>query len=338
MTDLFDAVPAERREVARTALTAAFGRSPVDSVNPVTGGASGALTYRATVAGRPYLLRLEGRRTAMRNPHQYACMQIAANAGVAPPLHYFSDTDGVAIIDFLPQRALAEFPGGVAGLAQAAATLIARLQATPLFPQLLDTFAIVGRMLAFLRGSNMFAPGLLDPHVEGFERIRAAYPMDAASGVSSHNDPNPRNMIFDGERLWLVDWETAYRNDPLVDIAILIDQLETTPDLEEMLLRTWLGRAPDRALRARLVLMRPLTRLYYACLALAQFAAAPREKPDADLTAPTPEEFRAAFEQGRLTAASPETLYLLGKMQLAGFIAGISAPGFDEALTASGNG
>jgi aminoglycoside phosphotransferase (APT) family kinase protein len=338
MTDLFDTVPAERREVARTALAAAFGGASVGSLDPVTGGASGAQTYRATVAGRPYLLRLEGRRTAMRNPHQYTCMQIAADAGVAPRLHYFSDADGVAIMDFLPQRALAEYPGGAAGLAQAAAKLVTRLQATPLFPQLLDTFAIVGRLLAFLRGSNMFAPGLLDPHVEGFERIRAAYPTDAASGVSSHNDPNPRNMIFDGKRLWLVDWETAYRNDPLVDIAILIDQLEAAPDLEELLLRTWLGRAPDCALRARLFLMRPLTRLYYAGLALAPFAAAPREKPDADLTAPTPQEFRAAFEQGRLTASSPETLYLLGKMQLAGFIAGLSAPGFDEALIAVRNG
>src|SRR5580704_3740725 len=123
MANLFDTVPAERREIARTALAAAFGGAPVDSLDPVTGGASGAQTYRATVAGRPYLLRLEGRRTAMRNPHQYTCMQIAADAGVAPPLRYFSDADGVAVMDFLPHRALAEFPGGATGFAQAAATL-----------------------------------------------------------------------------------------------------------------------------------------------------------------------------------------------------------------------
>jgi Ser/Thr protein kinase RdoA (MazF antagonist) len=198
----------------------------------------------------------------------------------------------------------------------------------------MDYFAVLARMLAFLRGSTMFAPGLLDPHVEGFERIRAAYPHGAAPPVSAHNDPNPRNMLFDGERLWLVDWETAYRNDPLVDVAIVLDQLEA-PQHEDALLHAWFGRTPDTNLRARLLLIRPVTRLYYAGLSLAMFAGAPREKPDADLSAPTPAEFRRAFAEGRLTATGPETLYTLGKMQLAGFLAGLRAPGFEEALVAA---
>ena len=335
---VFDIIPAAQRDIAQAALAAAFGAVPVAQLVPVTGGASGALTFRADVAGRPYLLRIEGRRTPMRNPHQYTCMKIAADAGVAPPLRYADDAAGVAILDFLPQRSLSEFPGGPEALGRACGELIARLQATPLFPQFLDYFSILNRMLAYLRGSNMFAPGLLDPHLEGFERIRAVYPKGAAASVSSHNDPNPRNIIFDGVRLWLIDWETAYRNDPLVDVAILLDQLATTPDAETALLQAWLGRAPDSVLRARLILMRPLTRLYYAGLMLSGFAAAPRDRPDADLCAPTPDEFRAAFEQGRLKPTAPETLYILGKMQLAGFLAGLAAPNFAPALTTARNG
>ena len=334
----FDLVPAAQRDIAQADLTSAFGAAPIAALQPVTGGASGALTYRADISGRAYLLRLETRRSPMRNPHQYACMKIAADARVAPPLHYVDDIAGVAIMDFLPQRALTEYPGGPQALARACGELIAHLQDTPLFPQFLDYFAILSRMLAYLRGSGMFAPGLLDPHMEGFERISAAYPKDAAAHVSSHNDPNPRNIVFDGERLWLIDWETAYRNDPLVDVAILLDQLATTPDAEAALLQAWFGRTPDSALRARLVLMRPLTRLYYAGLMLSGFAAAPRERPDASLDAPTPDEFRAAFEQGRLKPTAPETLYILGKMQLAGFLAGLAAPGFAQALIVARNG
>ena len=29
-----------------------------------------------------------------------------------------------------------------------------------------------------------------------------------------------RNILFDGERLWLIDWESAHRNNPPVDAAI----------------------------------------------------------------------------------------------------------------------
>jgi thiamine kinase-like enzyme len=73
--------------------------------------------------------------------------------------------------------------------------------------------------------------------------------------VSSHNDSIPSNILFDGDRLWLIDWESAYRNDPLVDVAIVLDSFAILPELEDVLLRAWFGRAPDDALRARLVFM-----------------------------------------------------------------------------------
>ena len=58
MSDPFDPIPADRREAARSALTAAFGAAPLTALQPVTSGAS-ALSYRIEVAERPYLLRLE---------------------------------------------------------------------------------------------------------------------------------------------------------------------------------------------------------------------------------------------------------------------------------------
>lgn len=333
-----DIIPETHRDRAREALAAAFGGTPVTALASVSGGASGALTYRAEAAGRAYLLRMEGRRSPLRNPHQYTCMQIAAEAGVAPPLHYVDAETGVAIMDFLPQRPLEEFPGGTPALMRACGALLARLQSPPAFPPFIDYFNALERMLAFIRNANLFAPGLLDPHTEEFGRISAAYPRDAMAPVSSHNDPNPHNVIFNGERLWLIDWETAYRNDPLVDIAIMLDQQASTPELEAALLHAWLGRAPDRALKARLTLMRPVTRLYYASLCFTMFAGMPREKPDDDLSAPTPEEFRRMAEDGRISPAMPQTLYILGKMQLAGFLSGVSAPGFAEALAIARGG
>jgi hypothetical protein len=191
-------------------------------------------------------------------------------------------------------------------------------------------------MLAYLRGSGQFASGLLDPHQEGFERIRAAYRWDASGLVSAHNDPNPRNILFDGERLWLIDWETAYRNDPLADVAIVANNFAATPDLEAALLKAWLGRTPDRTLLARLVLMRQLTNLYYACLMLS--ITPPRDGPETDLTALSIAEFKTGVAEGRIAATGPETLCIYGKMMLAGFLASLAAPGFEEALVVASQG
>jgi hypothetical protein len=37
--------------------------------------------------------------------------------------------------------------------------------------------------------------------------------------VTSHNDMNPSNLAFDGERLLLLDWDMAGPNDPFYDLA-----------------------------------------------------------------------------------------------------------------------
>jgi phosphotransferase family enzyme len=329
--NLLEIIPADRREIAASAISAAFG-SRLTALQPVYGGASGALLYRIEAAGQSYLLRMETRRSPLRNPHQYACMQIAADAGIAPPLHYVDDATGISIMDFISPRPLREYPGGPVQLTQDLGGLVRKLQATSPFPELHNYLAILSRLLGYVRNSGLFAAGLLDPHAAGFERIREVYRWDPSALVSSHNDPNPRNIIFDGERLWLVDWETAYRNDPLTDVAIVAENFAATPELENALLEAWMGHAPDRALRARFTLMRVLTRLYYAGLMLSISAAAPRSDPDTDLSAPTPEEFHAEVADGRVKAGAPETMYTLGKMLLAGFLTGLSAPSFEEAV------
>src|SRR5438876_2484253 len=139
-------------------------------------------------------------------------------------------------------------------------------------------------MLDALTASGLFGPGLLDPHVEGLARLRTALPWDPSSLVSSHNDPNPRNMLYDGVRVWLVDWELAFRNDPLFDIAILGAELAPAADLQDILLAAALGRPPDPPLRARLRVMRVLTRLYYGCVVLESLAGT-RAAPETSLDA-----------------------------------------------------
>ena len=335
---MFDAIPPNRREDARSALTAAFGATPLTALQRLTSGAS-ALIYRIEVAGRPYLLRLDSlRRDDVRDPHRaYLCMQTAAEAGIAPALHHADPTAGVAIMDFVPGRSLSDYPDGPGRLARDLGGLAARLQATPAFPPVADYLTVLQRLLGSLLSSGLFTAGLLDRHREGFERIRQAYPWDSGGLVSSHNDPHPGNIVFDGKRLWLIDWETAYRNDRLVDVAILTLYLAASPELEGMLLKSWLGRAPDRALRARLILMRQLVRLFYGCAA-SLHAAAPGVVPDTDLAALTPAEFRAAVEEGRLVLGAPETQRIGGKVALATFLAVLATPQFEEALVIAQQG
>jgi len=334
-----DAIPEELRAVASSALAAALGPAQISGLARVSGGASGALTVRVDTPARSVLLRLETGLNARSNPNHYACMRAAAEAGIAPPLHFVDADRGVAVMEFVAQRPLQAYPGGPPALVRELGALIRRLQERAVFPPAEIRYTdLVRRMLAFVVQSRVFADGLLAPHADGLERICDAYPWDDRALVSSHNDPNPRNVLFDGARLWLVDWETAYRNDPLTDLAVVTHELAATPDLQQQLVRSWLGRDPDRATMARLVLLRQLTRMFFACALFRHFARIPGRPPDADLTALSAEQFISAIQAGRLRVGTPEVLYAFAKMFLAGFLHELTAPDFQQALASARGG
>jgi len=310
-------IPEHLHAAVHAGLTAAFDARQIESAEPVAGGASGATTLRVQVGKTPFLVRVESVRSPFRNPHQYTCMRIAAEARIAPRLHYVDDQAGVAIMDFIEPRPLHGYPGGALELVRALGRLAASLQATAAFPALLDYRIVVRRLAERLQ--TRFAPGLLDPHRAALETICGSLPWNASEHVSSHNDPNPRNVLFDGERLWLIDWETAYRNDPLVDVAILVDNLAPTQEVQDALIESWSGRAADAVLKQRLNAMRALTRLYYAGLLMATVTST--TPIIGDLTALTQDEFKRRIGNGSLQAVAPETRIELAKMSLAGFLA-----------------
>ncbi len=301
-------------------------------VRPITTGASASI-HCIEAGDRPWLLRLESlRRDEVNDPARaYACMRIAAEAGVAPAVLHADADAGVAILAFVESRPLDAFPGGSEALAHSLGSLTARLQATPAFPWVADYPSVIGGLLDRLQATSLYG-ALLAPHRDGFELLRAAYPWEESTLVSSHNDPHPGNILFDGARLWLIDWETAYRNDPAVDLAIMTMYRASTPELQEALLQAWCGRPSDAVLRARVYLMRQLAKLFYGCANGLYLAERRPDLVETDLGAATPAEFSAAIRDGRLIQNSPEAQRIGGKVALRAFLEGVTSPAFAEAV------
>lgn len=330
--DPFGTVLAAHREKARFATTATFGLSQIDAIERLSGGASTASIYKIKTHGRRYLLRIEGEPSPLRNPHQYAAMRIAAEAGISPKIRHLDEVARVVVIDFIDRAPLNTYPGGPRALAQALGELLSRVQKMPVFPHFINYPDIVARLFAHVCQTGLFANDLLDPYVERLELLGRAYEEGAGELVSSHNDFIPSNILFDGQRLWLIDWESAYRNDPLVDVAICLDSLVRSPDLDDVMLKAWLGQRPGNELLTRLSVVRALTRLYYAGVFLSASAAASWTTAETDLSVPTLDGFNAAVRAGVLKAGTPRTKHVLGKMYLASYMSNVATPGFDAAV------
>ena len=326
-------IPESRRHDAAAALVGVFGKSSLSDIRPIIGGTSGALIYRLEVGNRICVLRLEPER--IRRSHRLrgmACMAAAAEIGVAPKV-YFSDAEsGITIMDWVAAKMLADHPGGEAGIARDLGELCDKIHGLAPFPMIARFPDFITHVLSAVAASDLLTPGALDRHLEELSSLRSIYPWDALPLVSSHNDPNPRNLLYDGERFWLVDWELAFLNDPMVDLAILSLDFATTQSLEEVLLSAALRRPPDKLVLAKLRVMRQFVRLYYGAIVLTGFSAATRPEADPSLRGLTLAEFLKAKAQGTLKSGTSEIAYAVAKMHLRSFSEEMGAPEFAESV------
>jgi thiamine kinase-like enzyme len=80
-------------------------------------------------------------------------------------------------------------------------------------------------------------------------RLEAAVgPIDVVFG---HNDLLAANILDDGTKLWLLDWEYAGFNSPLFDLGGLASNSEMPQDMAEALVSAYFGRPVDDDLRRK---------------------------------------------------------------------------------------
>jgi aminoglycoside phosphotransferase (APT) family kinase protein len=335
-SQLSDAEPQAHEELITSALKAIVGSRPIHGRVRVSGGASGATLLRVDAGELHLLVRLEGRPSPFlqRSPHRFAAMTIAAEVGVAPRVHYIDEDVGLTITDFIVHKSLAEFPGGSISLAQKLGELLRRLQSHAQFPLLLDFRDLLRGTVGQLANAGICTVGLLDPYAAALERHIDRLDWDRDGAVASHNDPHPNNILFDGERLWLIDWEAAYGNHPMVDVAIVSEAFASERVHEEALLTAWLGEPPTRQLHERFQAVRRLARLYYGCFLL-QAGSEGEAEPVNDLGPLTPTELRAQLMDGRLQRGSRRTALEFGKIYLDSFLTGAPPRDIREAVEAA---
>jgi thiamine kinase-like enzyme len=85
------------------------------------------------------------------------------------------------------------------------------------------------------------------------ERIRLAMAQRPQPTVPCHNDLLAENIIDDGERLWLIDYEYAGNNDPYFELGNIASESGLSTDQLSDLVRRYRGSHSDALLaRARL--------------------------------------------------------------------------------------
>jgi aminoglycoside phosphotransferase (APT) family kinase protein len=326
-------IPQEKSEAVTRGLREAFGVTEFDDISKITGGHTSSLVFRIIVRGSPYLLKIITRK---EDPtRHYTSMKAAAEAGVAPRVWYTNVEDNISITDFvraepLPvSEALVRLPA-----------LLRTLHSLPPFGRapfntsctfLLNKGPALDGFLPQFQAANLLPKSESDEFFARYAELAAVYPYDDAEMVSSHNDMfKPDNILFDGQRVRLVDWEAAFLNDRYADLAVVANQLVTNNEQEAGYLQGYFGAAPDEYQRARFHLMQQIAHLFYTMVFLFQGSSG---KPiDWSGTVPEFAEFNRRMWAGGVDLTDKDVKIVYGKAHWGRLLQNVRQARYKEAL------
>jgi aminoglycoside phosphotransferase (APT) family kinase protein len=319
-------IPQDKNASVARALRETFGVTEFEDIRRMTQGLSSNLVFRIVVRGSAYLLRILTPTDERKDPVRIStCMKAAADAGLAPHVWYANTEDGIAIIDFVET---VPFPATQA-LVQLPDTL-RRLHALPPFPKAFNYVTAHNGFIWRFRKAGLLPKGEIEEMFTRYEQVCAAYPRLDSDMVSCHMNLKPENILFDGQRLWLVDWEAAFVNDRYFDLAVAASFLVSNDADELTYLERYFGQRPDEYQRARFFLMRQVLHMLSAAVFLLLGSAG--KGIDLSEELPSFEDFHRRIWEGvvNLTDNDPKIVY--GRVHWEQLLQNVQRTRFDEAL------
>lgn len=268
----FDAVDPRLRDRVLAAIGAvsdARTHEPAWSVSPLRGGASN-LNFRVDRADGVYVLRLPGghaERFGNTQAHGLAIQSAAAAAGIAPPVCAYHSPTGTSLVPFVAGEALGSDTVRVGDRLERVGLLLRRLHAAAPVEASWSAFADIRRYVAIAAAERLDLPPDATRLLSAVDRVEALLEGLPDGATFCHNDLQPQNVVDDGDRLWLIDWEYGGTGNRYFDLGNFAINVELTERELDRLLGAYLGDDTDGlpAVRARVALMRAVSAIREAC-------------------------------------------------------------------------
>ena len=213
--------------IARAAIATVpmLSRLGADAIKVTRLGGLTNLVFRIESGAGSYCLRVPGRGTDAYIDRRVEAnnARAAAAAGVSPEVLHFGD-DGVMVTRFLGDciTMTPESMRTTPGVPARAAKSFRQLHGyQPGFAFRFELFSMIDDYLVLLDKLGATLPEGYHETVTEAQVVRealAAHPLPLAP---CHCDPLCENLLDDGRRIWVIDWEYSGMNDPMWDLGDL---------------------------------------------------------------------------------------------------------------------
>ncbi len=257
--------------------------------------------YVVQVGDARYVVRIPGVSSGLLVPdraNERHNTVAAAASGVSPPVVEYLDDWEVMVLEYVEGETLTDETIAMGDRIPRVAGTLRTLHGGPRFRTDFDMFRTAERWLRMCDEQEIAIPEGLPERMDRVRLAARALAVLAMDSVPSHNDLSSDNIIDDGRRLWLIDFEYSGNNDPCYDIADLASQAALDDDRRAMLCEAYFGVA-DPKLLARMRLHSTIADIGWAVWASIQHRVSSREIDFARIV-------RAFWDQARTMLDSEE--------------------------------
>ncbi|MBM3632660.1 MAG: hypothetical protein FJX03_02995 [Alphaproteobacteria bacterium] len=251
----------DKRVAITKAFRKAFDVSLPNEFQPLTGGLSSPGIYKVVINKTPYVLRLSHPKRKLGDEQRtMSCIRLGADTGLSPKIYYTSAEDGIIIMDYIKQKLLNWEELTHSNHLKALAATLRKLHAGPKFPEFVTVFEV---RRSFERMLGEDRPEFLEELSVSLDKIESSLKEFKIDECPCHHDLRFDNLLLDGEKFWIVDWEAAAQGNFLFDIATVIIFMAITATQEDLFLETYFGQSPTDVQRLQLELMKQFVLSYY---------------------------------------------------------------------------
>ena len=207
-----------------------------------------------------FVIRLGGNDThllGISREVEHAATVAAAGVGVGAEVLAFLRPEGYLVTRFIEGTPMADLDVHRPDVIARVADSVRRFHEGPAIPGLFIPLRVCEAYRALAEARGVPVPPEYGLAQAIGRRIELALIMNPLELRPCHNDFLPGNLIDDGARMRIVDWEYAGMGDPFFDLGNFSINNDLTPDEDEAFLAAYDGNATPRADRlARLTLFR----------------------------------------------------------------------------------